>query len=875
MSQLGDRTQVILDTVRNFVQELNRACPTLNRAKLGNMLFVAQDELDNVALFWTDPVISQALTTPPIEPQNEDRYLLSSPGDADTAWEGQVNVIAEWRVSGKDQTRSEWRFWPVQRSSLMWVNDESLFYGYNGATYFSLQTTGANGNVWQQPVITDDVLDPTPLTPSAGDRYLINGVGAGAWVGKDNNIAEWDGTVWLYTPPIEGMVTYVKEDALFYFYDGAAWGNLFDTIVTWVPPVITKSILDPTPLTPSAGDRYLIDGVGAGAWTGHDDEIAEWDGDNWEYTAPRNGMVTYVDDEDLFYIYDGMWLQWPIAPHAVTHENGGTDEIDVAGLSGQLADPQIPLPHAPTHEKDGTDEIETMLVDEEPMGFPDSSDNYTTISWNDGTQEFTIAPVGADFDIWVKSKKFTKNAPEVVDISGVIAEGVWFFYYDDTGTLIGSQTPWDLTQHAPVSYIQWDSTNSIAIFFADERHGLVMDYETHKYLHFGFGTQWRSGLTLTPKTTPIPGSGNLDADAEVELEDGYILDEDLEINIRDSGSGSFVQDIRPIAQLPVYYRDGAAGNWRKKPANNFPLIEAAYVGTGTRIHWNDPDGGGIGIWDFTELPNGDYMNLWLIGTNDIFEPLVIICGQADYNTLLGAELADISEIAWGQIPFQEIKILYKLIFETANGFSNSPKARLVEVIDYREIQTGGTTGGTSPTVHNSLSGRADTGAHPAAAVAPDVTNFNNRLTATEDDVQKALDVLDDYPFGLNLQQASSDALSTHTGDTNYQTKVSITTPVIPAGTYRVNYYFEWTHSDEAAGKEMKARVRQDAGGTPVDLAEVILLPRRANVGFYPASGFAYVTLTNAAHTFDLDYGVNDAGETASIRRARLELWRVG
>jgi hypothetical protein len=45
-------------------------------------------------------------------------------------------------------------------------------------------------------------------------------------------------------------------------------------------------------------------------------------------------------------------------PHASSHENGGLDEIDVSGLSGQLADPQIPDFHAADHENGGTDEID-------------------------------------------------------------------------------------------------------------------------------------------------------------------------------------------------------------------------------------------------------------------------------------------------------------------------------------------------------------------------------------------------------------------------------------------------------------------------------------------------------------------------------------
>jgi len=46
-----------------------------------------------------------------------------------------------------------------------------------------------------------------------------------------------------------------------------------------------------------------------------------------------------------------------VNPHAERHENGGTDEISVAGLSGALADSQTPSAHKTSHQDGGTDEI--------------------------------------------------------------------------------------------------------------------------------------------------------------------------------------------------------------------------------------------------------------------------------------------------------------------------------------------------------------------------------------------------------------------------------------------------------------------------------------------------------------------------------------
>lgn len=62
-----------------------------------------------------------------------------------------------------------------------------------------------------------------------------------------------------------------------------------------------------------------------------------------------------------------------IAAHASTHENGGSDEISVAGLSGTLADAQTPTSHASSHQDGGADELSVaglngVLADEQDAG---------------------------------------------------------------------------------------------------------------------------------------------------------------------------------------------------------------------------------------------------------------------------------------------------------------------------------------------------------------------------------------------------------------------------------------------------------------------------------------------------------------------------
>ena len=46
-----------------------------------------------------------------------------------------------------------------------------------------------------------------------------------------------------------------------------------------------------------------------------------------------------------------------VPSHASTHQDGGSDEMSVAGLSGLLADGQTPLAHAASHNPGGSDAL--------------------------------------------------------------------------------------------------------------------------------------------------------------------------------------------------------------------------------------------------------------------------------------------------------------------------------------------------------------------------------------------------------------------------------------------------------------------------------------------------------------------------------------
>lgn len=81
-------------------------------------------------------------------------------------------------------------------------------------------------------------------------------------------------------------------------------------------------------------------------------------------SADEGKVARQLDDDSFWILIDAGGPTWKeltpgtVTAHAPTHENGGSDEIDVSGLSGLLGDPQTPLSHATSHENGGGDELD-------------------------------------------------------------------------------------------------------------------------------------------------------------------------------------------------------------------------------------------------------------------------------------------------------------------------------------------------------------------------------------------------------------------------------------------------------------------------------------------------------------------------------------
>ncbi len=197
-------------------------------------------------------------------------------------------------------------------------------------------------------------------------------------------------------------------------------------------------------------------------------------------------------------------------------------------------------------------------LNKDPNGFPVNTSgnpnpsNQTTISFINATRTFSLAPTGSSFSVYVNGTEFTFTTTQSVVITNT--EGLWYFYFNSSGVLTASQSVWSLENDVVVAYVNWDVTDSQAIFFADERHMFTMDWRTHNYLHFSIGTRYVSGLAISGYTLSTSGDTNV----QIGIGNGTVFDEDLEFDIANGTSGTPAStptfDNQPLAKpatIPV------------------------------------------------------------------------------------------------------------------------------------------------------------------------------------------------------------------------------------------------------------------------------------------------------------------------------------
>jgi hypothetical protein len=344
---------------------------------------------------------------------------------------------------------------------------------------------------------------------------------------------------------------------------------------------------------------------------------------------------------------------------------------------------------------------EINVLSQEPQGFVNRTDSL--ISFDDASRTFTIQPAvsGGSYTIYAEGIKVVKSGIETVVIGSGTALNYLHFDTTPPYNVHTKTTGFNFDTDIPIAFIHWNSDINQSTFFGEERHGIRMDSVTHKWIHNTFGVQYISGLSIGGYV--LLGDGSSNSHAQIDISDGVLYQEDIIVNITDdNGSNSaneFVQPLSPIAYIPVYYHSGSTGQWVRDVATAFPLKYNA-----TRAQYNLYSGG---TWTTPNVTNNRYFAMWIVATNDMNDPILSIMGQREDSSINAAENNNNwNDINLTNIPTQELRPLYRLIFVTNDTFANTPKSSLQSILDIRKsVQS--VSAGVVQNDHGSLFGLAD------------------------------------------------------------------------------------------------------------------------------------------------------------------------
>jgi hypothetical protein len=357
-----------------------------------------------------------------------------------------------------------------------------------------------------------------------------------------------------------------------------------------------------------------------------------------------------------------------------TGGEGATPNVAIDAVLNNLNDVVITGNATPgqTLQFDGTNWVNTVSPTMEPIGFENKEDSI--ISFNKTTREFSISPALTAYSLWCVGKKFTKTSTETIQIPNNPA--LHFIFFDSEGRLGTRQSYFNWDSEAPVSYVYWNADDQEAYFFADERHGIVLDWATHEYLHRTRGAAIANGFGVNNFT--ITGLGASNADAQIDIANGTFFDEDLQVDITHSTSptlNTWQQRLQGGAYIPVFYR--LNNHWKKDTATQFPLKQGT-----SRPQYNLNSGG---TWSAVDVANNRFAISWIIATNNLNEPIIAVLGQNTYGNKGSAEADFYGSLDLDGFPIVEFRPLYKIVYECKDSYTNTPHAAFRTVSDLRSI----------------------------------------------------------------------------------------------------------------------------------------------------------------------------------------------
>lgn len=380
--------------------------------------------------------------------------------------------------------------------------------------------TGAseNGTILVRPTYSQklmdlDDVDGTPLNTTG--QILVWNNTAGYW-DPTSNISDFQPKTTNLTS-LSGL-TYASAS----FVKMTAAGTFSLDTNTYLTAVTAHDLLSST-----HGDTTAASVVRGDVITGQG-TTAKWT----RLALDTVGKVLISDGTDLIYSASALGSAAYAATSAFQAPLSGTGIVkSTAGTISYLTD----------NSTNWNNVADTYIASNFATGFEHTYDENdtpdSTLSFNTGTKIFSIAPVGASFNVYSNGTKFSKTTETVNLSSGWISNTLYYLYFTNAGVLSYSTTDWDISSdNISICTIFWNGTSSSPII-GEERHSFKRTSKWHEWVHENIGSQIRSadfGLTTITSSSTVIASGVL---SDEDIHFPISIQTDSLLIVYSSGSG--------------------------------------------------------------------------------------------------------------------------------------------------------------------------------------------------------------------------------------------------------------------------------------------------------------------------------------------------
>lgn len=291
-------------------------------------------------------------------------------------------------------------------------------------------------------------------------------------------------------------------------------------------------------------------------------------------------------------------------------------------------------------------------------GFVDKT--KSTLSYTALTRQVTLSPTETEYEVYYKGRLIVIQTPLSITLSA--SSGGRYITLNPTSLeLEDSGNTVSFSNSIVVAYVYYDATTQDAIIFGDERHSAARDTTWHQSKHNEDGMVWRSGGQVT-YTLNNSNTVNL------SFTDMTVADEDLVFNINHALTpNGYYEQILQTSQIPTLYLEGAF--FTQAAPSVLPWIG----GSNTAKYNSITDGNGA----LVDASDGNYINYWIVATNDMRAPIKAIVGRQQHTTLISAYGETLTAL---DLPFQEFVVMYQVTLQTKLTYTgNLSKVVIVSV----------------------------------------------------------------------------------------------------------------------------------------------------------------------------------------------------